>query len=227
MIPQRRAILSPAGFNPASIAGLQLWLKPESLANLAVFDPIDTWPDSSGNARGAVGIGTARPILIRLAGGQLGVQFDGVNDTLTTPAFTVNQPDTIIVAVQNQTADAAQHIYIDAVTLRQVIWTQATSINIYAGNTVPGVTTQTAQPRVISALFVGAAAEIWENGVFKVTGFDGGGPETGGFLIGASAAAGYHNGNIFEVLVYSGALPTADRQAVERYLGAKYGIPIA
>lgn len=210
------------GFNPASIAGLALWLQIESLAGLANDDPVSTWPDSSGNGRHAIGVTTGRPLY---KASPRGVLFDGINDRLDTSAFTQAQPNTIFIATSHAAGATGSMIYINGISSRQQLWMQLSppQQQAYAGGSlIAGAATVGTFLRVISCIFNGASTNIRENGISKVTADAGANALSGGAIFGTDTFGNWLSGYLYEVLIYSGALSDANRQSVEGYLATKY-----
>ena len=75
------------------------WYKADAITGLSDGDPIDTWPDSSGNGRDLTQTGTARPLYKTGIVNSLPVaRFDGSNDELLSAAFTVStRIDAVVV----------------------------------------------------------------------------------------------------------------------------------
>src|SRR5947199_7465033 len=73
------------GFSPASLTGLKLWVRAESLVSLANNAAVSTWKDESGNGSDLVqATGSKRPVYVANVEGLPGVSFDGVDDVLAT-----------------------------------------------------------------------------------------------------------------------------------------------
>jgi hypothetical protein len=65
-------------------ANLGVWLKADGLSGLANNDPVSTWTDFSGNGRNYIGTTTTRPLYkTSQQNGLPGVDFDGTDDFLT------------------------------------------------------------------------------------------------------------------------------------------------
>lgn len=82
----------PASFTPASIAGLQFWLKSSALV-LENNAPVSSWTDSSGNGNAATqGTGSLQPLYKtnQINTTLPSVLWDGSNDRLTTPSIAHN-----------------------------------------------------------------------------------------------------------------------------------------
>lgn len=67
------------------------WYKADAITGLSDGDPIDTWPDSSGNSRDLTQTGTARPLYKTGIVNSLPVaRFDGSNDFMSSSSFTLS-----------------------------------------------------------------------------------------------------------------------------------------
>lgn len=89
-----------AAFLPSDIAGLQLWVKSDTGVTDAGGGACSSWADQSGNSRDLTE-GTNRPsIQSAQVNGYPGIRFDGSNDKLTSPSFTLNQPFTVFAIVK-------------------------------------------------------------------------------------------------------------------------------
>src|SRR6476620_9249766 len=73
------------GFSPASVTGLKLWVRAESLVSLANNAAVATWKDESGNGNDLVqATGSKRPVYLANVESLPGVSFDGSDDLLAT-----------------------------------------------------------------------------------------------------------------------------------------------
>src|SRR5215471_2103927 len=87
------------GFSPASVTGLKLWVRAESLVSLANNAAIATWKDESGKGNDLVqATGSKRPLYLTNVEGLPAVSFDGTDDVLAT-AGNVLATDTHVVMV--------------------------------------------------------------------------------------------------------------------------------
>lgn len=85
-----------AAWNPASIAGLQLWLDANQITGLNDGDPVATWSDLSGNSRD----NTQATVSKRPIWKTTYVQFDGVDDFMTGALPNISQPFTVAFRVR-------------------------------------------------------------------------------------------------------------------------------
>lgn len=235
------------GFDPRRIAGLQLWLAGER----GVFDAdvggspsvdggaVGRWEDQSGNGRHFIqSVANNRPSYLTGANGRNGqpvLQFDGSNDRLTANIATFAQPNTLFLAAQNNippsTAPNQQHL-IDGNTNRSVFYRSGATGLLFAGNNGPSVNNVWTQGtfRIIGGLFNGASSVMFVDGVASASANPGAGQFGGnGVLLGCAqgTASGFWNGNIAEVLHFNRSLSADERNAVQRYLGRKWGVTIA
>lgn len=83
-IPQLASI--PSTFNPATLAGIKLWLKADAITGLTDGQAVSSWIDSSGNGFNATqGNGSYQPIYkTNIKNGLPVVRFDGNDDFLAT-----------------------------------------------------------------------------------------------------------------------------------------------
>jgi prepilin-type N-terminal cleavage/methylation domain-containing protein len=109
------------------------------------------------------------------------------------------------------------------------------SNDLYAGNIVPAYTQPT--PRIHTARFLATSAttstaSYWLNGGTTADATNSDVLEVltsyAGAAIGSRGATGhYFNGDLAEIIIYTRALKTEERQAVEEYLSKKYAITIS
>ena len=88
-------------FNPRQIAGLRLWLQADKIGGLSDGDPLETWPDSSGN--GVVvtqATESKRPLLKNnQINGLPVVRGDGLDDTMVVTGLSVASGDKTFFAI--------------------------------------------------------------------------------------------------------------------------------
>ncbi len=106
-----------SGFNPKSIANLQLWLDASSVAGMrqlsdgtttvaANADPVGYWPDLSGNGYHATQSTTNNRPTYRTAvrNGRSVLRFDGLNDSCRVASFPLDATSSLFVVAQFNTA---------------------------------------------------------------------------------------------------------------------------
>jgi hypothetical protein len=218
------------------VTGSFAWFDASDLASLTVSGGfVSQWRDKSGNARhlnqatGAnqPGSGT-RTINSRNA-----LDFDGSNDAMATATLTLAQPLTVYCVAQT---DAFFGVHIVGNNAGSpTVYINAASGNpeygYYAGSLEVQNTAFTnvdANPHVWATVFNGASSAQWIDGVS--TGATGN-PGTNGWAgiaiwVGNNPAlAAPWDGLIAELLFYSGAHSTANRQSTEAWLKARWGTP--
>lgn len=230
--------ITGGGFTPDDLPDLELWARADTLTGLSDDDPIQTWPDESGKGNDLTQATSGkRPLYkINVLNGRPVVRFDGVDDVLeATPGITTF-PVTIVVVAREIGTGA---------TIYERAWMMgaATDLNLWTDGQYPNATWaywQTDPGNVISTV----EAENWVvasvvlistaagdgtwflDGVAQTT-FDpapGNDPWTNIFNLGGDDSANYCNLEVAEVIIYSRALPAAERRRVEGYLGAKWGV---
>ena len=85
-----------------------------------------------------------------------------------------------------------------------------------------------ANPEVVSAIYDGTTLKSWVNGGSKVTGAVAETPPLTALYVGGTPTADTAwLGYIGEIILIEGALKDSDRYDIEKYLGKKWGIPMA
>jgi hypothetical protein len=233
-------------FNPLSLSPA-LWLS-DTGSSAA------TWPDISGNGRDATqATGGFQPTIVTgdLNGRQVR-RFDGSNDRMdfaTSLSLLKNiSGATLFVVAKHFTASTQKAVFTATTNAygftRLGIYSNATPLGVARNNetesSVSVASTATANTPYIFTLSSNFAAnplEFFKNGAsqgsanFSPTGntpnTDSAGMTIGALRTGASAWDLFFDGDIAEILVFPTALSTADRQKVESYLAAKWGITLA
>jgi len=227
---------------------LQLWLKGENYSQST-----GTWTDSSGFNRNATQSTSANRPLPRENGinGNTGVFFDGSNDSLEIPfASNLNTTEFTMFVVARATATGDKPI-IDSVTNGYGLSLDVQSTFANSDFTARWVDAGGADSQDSSAFTIGLRkyegaifsyimedtdsnntsdkVSIFFNGVgvgTKTSGVDYTPAGSGALRIGYDGS-NYFNGDIYEVLIYSSALSTSDRENIEGYLARKYGLSLA
>jgi hypothetical protein len=220
-----------AGAVPRSVGAgtLAAWYRADK--GITISTGVSQWNDLSGKNRHLTqATGTKQPLYIASAiAGKPAVRFDGSDDFLGPVAFTLNQPETVVLVYKSIVIGAASaHDAIadgNATGNMVVLSDNGTHYSIAAGvaltdaelvnNTVYGYTLQ---------IFNGASSFIFVNGTQKATG-NAGANNGGGFTLGA-LPDGTRSTNIevAEAIVYASALGAADRSRLTLYIKARYGL---
>lgn len=227
------AIMAGNKWTPKSLTNLELWYAADKITGLSDGAAVAQWDDLSGNNRHATqGTSGKRPTYkTNILNSEPVVRFSFASSTslLVTLASTISQPNTVFVVWSG---------YSNGTYLRALgsnsdgsgspnLHHYNNKIGFTAGNTIEYSKTLPFSHLITTGVTNGANSVVYENGLSKTTG-NAGAYGWGSFRIGAFwTETGFLNGDIAEVIFYSAALSTADRQRVEKYLSGKYGIAVA
>ena len=228
-----------SGFNPKSIAGLQLWLDAADSGSLTLNgSTVSEWRDKS--ATGSVwtqATAASQPTSgSQTMNGRNVLVFDGSNDWLSAVSPLATSMPLTFFLVQRIVAGTSFGMTYTAATGFNVRQTGATSGILVL---VPGAGAGTGTSRTGSndilaitypssgsnTLFVNGASFTLDDTTSRPT-------LTGTHSIGVRRAtdgslAFYANVWVAEILAYSTLLTTTQRVAVQKYLGKKWGITVA
>lgn len=225
-------------FSPSNLPNLALWLKADAITGLTDGQAVATWNDSSGNGRNATqATGSAQPLYkTNIVNGKPVVRFDGNSDYLEgTWNLTLTAETVFVVFSYTGTAYARAWTQSDAgndnavagyvPTIRDA---STTSWGAVAGGTIVatvtmaqstfGIFTATHSGSQIANRINGGTAATYNHTLNKTF---------TRYRAGNSTGANYLQGDIAEIIVYSRALSTTERQQVEQYLAQKYAITLA
>ena len=226
-------------FKPIQIGGCVLWLDGADSSTITGTSPVTQWRDKSTSACSVFSSGGS-PTYTRTAALSLGcVSFNGSTDYLTIGNFTDLQPNTMfIIATLNSLSTNASYAFIaqsdDSGYPADGL---GAAFFYYASGGTPylmpwaGITGATTNPPlyfsagatyIYSVLFNGASSGVGYNGNFT----SGVNPGTVGWKnlrLGANwPLNAFQSINVAEVIFYSSALSTTQRQQVEAYLAQKW-----
>jgi len=240
----RRCLSGGAGGLPASIGGLVWWLDGSYGVTDAGSGAVSSWLDRSPSGN-HVTQGTAgnRPTTTTL-NGRPAILFDGTDDFLEkTSAFAGIGAAASITAFTVGSATTNQNSAFWDLTTDQTL-TNRGFAHLYeaAGTTMTfrasdagGVEdaeyayTVSATARIWTMSHATATRSITENGVAKNTNSN---AKTGLAIVAARVGRLHQNvfnhaGKIGEIIIYNRALAVAEVDAVESYLGARWGITVS
>lgn len=228
-------LMSGGGWTPKDVSGLKLWLKADSISG-ADADPVTTWIDSSLNNHNATEA-TAPPILKQsIVNGRPVVRFNGTDQymSITSHAdFALAAPWHVFVVLSTDYTTAAQYKW----------WmSKASAWQIYSLGARAGyANTAVADLPALYNYFEIAIFMLLElvfdssndmayfiNGWQKeiIAGASNPNTNTNAVLLGRNSTT-YWDGDIAEILLYSGALAAADKTLIRNYLANKYGLYIS
>ena len=225
-------------FSPLDIAGLQLWLKADAglwqdsvggTPAVADGDVVGAWEDQSGQSNDASQATTSKKPLLKtgIVNGRDVVRFDGADDWLKTGSFARSQPSHVFAVIQQISWTGEDRLWdsVSAVNgLMAYQWSVSPGLKMYSGAGLgdnSGLAIGTFG--VLSCLYNGASSVLRINGN-EQTGNAGANAGNGITLGAAQVLTVSMNGDFAELLVYDAALSTADRQAMETYLNARFAV---
>lgn len=232
--PATSQILTPVTGNPASIAGLTLWYKANTLA-LNDADPIASVTDWSGAGyTGTQGTAGYKPLYKTAIQNGLGVmRFDGSDDALGFSSLSLGTAHTIF-AVLNMAgglSTSSVAVWFGGATNYYSHYKDDSDKWVYSvpnGTGTPATVLSNADAysaafRIVATVRNGTAVAWYKNGAALGSG------TLAANTAQALTTIGYGgtpkpNADLAEVLVYNVALSTANQKRVERYLCQKYQI---
>lgn len=231
-------VLKPraSGFNPKSIAGLQLWLDAADSSTITTGTGVSEWRDKSATgSKWAQTTGNNQPATgTQTLNGRNVIVFDGSNDGLSavTPLaalplsfFWVQRIVTKTSFGMTYTAGTGDNWNIRQPGTTGGIQIVATNGNVYEENSNREGINDIYSWVVPSA--AGASSTLRRNGsTLTLLSATAKPTLTGTHYIGRRSDGFYFNGWIAEIVAYSTELSAAQRTAVERYLGNKWGISV-
>ena len=235
------------GFSPQSIPGLQLWLDGADTTSITGTSTVTAWRDKSGNGNNATATGSPALTQNAINGVQaistaVGTYFLGpvsiTGSTLT--CFAVATTNVTMPNVRNprrsqrlvSLANGANRDYAANGVIPLFNQDNTNTISIYKytdGAIIPSNPIQTNIPFLAVTHFDGTTASLWFNGSPGTVPTN---PYNTSFIItkyGIGEQANPDNGENWsgffgEILLFSTALTTPQRQQVEGYLAAKWGL---
>ena len=222
-------MLTPA-FSPTEIPTCTLWLD-ASDATSVIGTGVATWKDKSGNGNNATGVNA--PVFLKSTGG---VSFTAASAQYFTMSVPYSKTNTMFMVASPVPSTTSNMYYVAAYsggyvgTMFLGGYNNGYAVYYMAENT-PGFanfsTTLPTSPFLASAVKTsGVSYTGYYNGAQVFTGADGT-SDTAAYwqYIGAAAPGNnYLTATIYEVIIYNVALTANQIQAVNAYLGAKWGV---
>jgi hypothetical protein len=221
---------------PQSVPNLVLWLDAHAVTGLNEGATVSTWSDASGLNHHATQGATGQQPTYRASAlnGEPAVRFDGSNDALALAGTVVSgpQPRTVFFVARPNVSGNRSIIDLGngATTGGGFQISPELAVRINGGSRVwaPAVSTTTPTLGVLQLTGTTTTTlNLWVDGVARVaTSTTGATVQTAGSgTVGRWTPGGNHfDGDIAEILVYSRALSTSERQSVEQYLTSKYAL---
>lgn len=233
------------GFTPRKIADLALWLDASDSSTITTSTGVSEWRDKSGKGNNfAQTTGNNQPTVT--TAGQNGLNtltFNGSSQKLLSTSASLSLSSThSVFAVVNPRIRKISAILVGSINT-ELFYGDGSSFSgskfgaygtaraVYGGGTIT-----TGVYQVFTAICAGATMptdlSMYTNGTGGTASVQTAGTAPGvamsAFLgIGAFESLQYWDGSIAEIVVYTRTLGTTERQAVERWLGKKWGITVA
>ena len=217
--------------NPMWQSGLALWLDaadPLGTGVLPSTGTLATWVDKSGNGRNGTGVGTVPSFALSPSR----VTFGGSGYYSTTLTAVPTAETVFFVSSTTSTAQITQIGCSISPTGGRGIFQSSGSMTITSYGVVnrasqTGAPT-TGVPFLTSTVFSGGNSQMFVNGlggtVAASTSFTGGGTTNIGAFTSRLDIA--FPGAIYEVIIFTTALTTSQRQGIESYLARKWGLTV-
>jgi len=228
----RAALLGAAGasFSPLDISGLQLWLDASDETTITESSgAVSQWDDKSGNANHvSQGVAAGQPTTgTATLNGLNVIRQDGGDALLSSNAFLLSSTTYTFLGVWRHTTESFALFGTDAddtFTGLGVSGVTSTAID----NNFAGVTYRKNGAGVSVATRSEVYTEYREQACLVGIEFTGGAANRQFIPFSYDGNVAYRpQADIAEVLVYEGALSTADREALEVYLAQKWGITLS
>jgi len=230
------------GLSDETKRGLKGWYVATSSAMLVDgFGKVRSWFDWSGNQGHLIQSNSGlQPLFWGSAfGGRGAVQFDGLNDVLQWGGTPVVNQSFSVVVVEERLAAGTQYMIggqaplstdLSGLVLGYQSETQAVGGLFGTGRYIEGgIGGLLVSPKTVHTLVFskGVGSQYFLNASESPVGTTVFGDALTSYpnaLVGGMSNGHYFNGNIVEIMVFSTTISTADRQIIESYMAAKWGI---
>lgn len=214
---------------PTDVSNLAGWWDADdaSTFTFATGSVISQWNDKSGNNRHfSQATSTKRPSRVMSAQNGLAVvRFDGTSDVLKTTSFNLSQPFSIIMAGKITTPGFLDDraIICDSTSGFDIYMDDSNSVRVYAGQDKyafefgNGIHTY--------SFTVNGSLSSWLDGSGGSSVYVDVNGISGGLSISNETYSEFFDEDIYELMLYSKVLNTAERQAAELYLKNKWATP--
>ena len=221
------------GFIPTSITGCQVWLDgaDSSTVSFSSGSNVSTWNDKSGNGRNAT-VYAGTPTYTSA----LGMTFNGSSSLQITYTASPTIESMLVIIKFNSVSGQGDILSGTASGQREyLMYVPYSPGTIYLGRhstgpsgLINGGTVTTGSNYLLEYVFNGTGNTIsfFQSGNTITSGTPQFTYSAGGTIsvIGSYNGGGYLQGQIYEMVIYSTALNTTERQQVEGYLAQKWGL---
>jgi hypothetical protein len=207
-------------------ADLQFWVDALESSSITLNGAtVSQWNDLSGNNRHLTqSSGSLQPLYITSGANSVGVGMDGIDDVMSSPTFTINQPFTRFLVVTRRESFTTGTIInsVSGSPNSNLANNSATRLAMFAGtnNLISGQDTVNGQRSQFGTIYNGASSELWNNGT-STSGVNIGTNGMNGVRIGGGTITNY----VYHAVLILNRIPTTDeREKMEGYLAWRYGI---
>jgi hypothetical protein len=221
-------------FSPTQIPGCALWLDAADSSTITGTSPVTQWRDKSVNNYSMTYTGS--PTYRNTAALKLGcITFNGTTsfnsgtDTMYWSTFSLSQPFTVFTVCTKRLSSNSSYSFVlePSISSGSVILYSVLQLVIYAGSanqyTNPIISFVANSTQIYSAVFNGASSILAFAGS-ATSSLNPGTASWPGLYLGRDWGGTYDSGDYGEIIFYSGALSTTQRQQVESYLAQKWDL---
>jgi len=212
---------------PKSIPGLTLWLDADAPSTITQATGVSQWNDKSGSGNNVVqATGSKQPAYVQsVLNGKPVLRFTNASaQTMTTSTNFISPVSVIYIARQTGGTNGRVLTGVNNNWLLG-FWGGSHAQAYFEGWVSPaGGTPSTTNWYIESAVETGALSSYYENGVQIASNAGGVAGPNGLSLVGMGGVSEFSDADIAEIVVYNRALSDAERQKIEGYLAAKWGL---
>lgn len=215
-----------SGFNPKSIAGLQLWLDGADSSTITLNGTnVSAWSDKSGKGNNfAQPTASQQPSFTSSARNGRSAVYVNSNNTISGPTgFSFAQPTTWFLAFQAPTSSGSWSIF-DGDTARQhVFGNSQTEMRMFAGSS-PVVATIVGSSWYVAILTYSGTSSTHRISTRTASTVSAGTNSITAPRVGSSAGI---RGNLGEIGVFNRAISQTEAEAMLKYLGTKWAVTVS
>lgn len=213
-------------FSPKDISGLYGWFDASSIG-LTDGSVVDTWADSSTNARDlAVNNTTNRPVYkTNILNGFPIVRYNGAGSTwLIKSSWNLSQPSTAFFVAKQSAKTTVGVLQESGIVPRNVFWlTTSGFLEAYAGTDYLGSTDWSGAFHIFSVIYNSTTSFVYVDGTQVYSG-DLGTQSQPNLVLGSDAGGQHMNGDFAEAFFYNSALNSTNHGLAIAGMKTKYAI---